>query len=321
MSSPRVNICSGYPLESPKGNSVTAKRLQELLNQSGYDATAMHSATPPAADHLIALHAIKTADTIRYFHQRYPQSKIHVILTGTDLYRDIHQRQALAEHIFTIADSLVLAHEAAFDTLPKKWHHKATVIHPSISLIPPTEISSPALPLFTTIGHLRPVKNSHLMAKALTLIPDLPLAAYSIGDSLTEEEAAEARFHQQNDQRYRWIPGQNRADALGWINASIATLNTSHIEGGSNAIIEAMHLECPVLASNVEGNRGLLGKDYAGLFEPNNAQALADLITRCLNDTTFLPQLRQQISERRPQFTPQVEQSSWHKLLTKVASK
>jgi glycosyltransferase involved in cell wall biosynthesis len=38
----------------------------------------------------------------------------------------------------------------------------------------------------------------------------------------------------------------------------------SRMEGGANVIIEAVMSGVPVLASDVGGNRGMLGEDYAG---------------------------------------------------------
>jgi hypothetical protein len=54
----------------------------------------------------------------------------------------------------------------------------------------------------------------------------------------------------------------------------------SHMEGGANVIIEAVCAGVPVLASDIGGNRGMLGDDYAGYFPPGDAAALAQLIDR-----------------------------------------
>jgi len=40
-------------------------------------------------------------------------------------------------------------------------------------------------------------------------------------------------------------------------------------------IIEALASGTPVLASRIDGNLGLLGDDYAGVFEPGEATGLA----------------------------------------------
>jgi glycosyltransferase involved in cell wall biosynthesis len=54
----------------------------------------------------------------------------------------------------------------------------------------------------------------------------------------------------------------------------------SRMEGGANVIIEAVTSGVPVLASDISGNRGMLGEDYAGFFPPGDAAALARLIDR-----------------------------------------
>jgi glycosyltransferase involved in cell wall biosynthesis len=54
----------------------------------------------------------------------------------------------------------------------------------------------------------------------------------------------------------------------------------SRMEGGANVIIEAVTSGVPVLASDIGGNRGMLGADYAGYFPVGDAAALARLIDR-----------------------------------------
>jgi glycosyltransferase involved in cell wall biosynthesis len=63
----------------------------------------------------------------------------------------------------------------------------------------------------------------------------------------------------------------------------------SHMEGGANVIIEAVTSGVPVLASDIGGNRGMLGDDYPGLFAPGDAAALARLIERSATDPASTP--------------------------------
>jgi len=60
---------------------------------------------------------------------------------------------------------------------------------------------------------------------------------------------------------------------------SSLTINSSILEGGANAVLEAMTMGVPVLASRIEGNVGLLGDDYPGYFEEGGmAKALGAIV-------------------------------------------
>ena len=85
--------------------------------------------------------------------------------------------------------------------------------------------------------------------------------------------------------------------------ASLATINSSISEGGANAVLEAIQLRVPVLASDIPGNRGFLGDDYEGYFETGRADQLADLMRRCLEDADFVDRLKDQLDQQRPLFS------------------
>ena len=85
---------------------------------------------------------------------------------------------------------------------------------------------------------------------------------------------------------------------------------TSIMEGGANVIIEAVTSGVPVLASDISGNRGMLGDDYTGYFPVGDGAALAALIERVLADPAFYARLQQQCTARAPLFSPQQERAS-----------
>ena len=77
----------------------------------------------------------------------------------------------------------------------------------------------------------------------------------------------------------------------------------------------AMCSGTPVLASRIDGNVGLLGDDYAGLFEPGNPQALADLLLACRSPQTghaLVAHLQHQCALRAPLFEPSAERAALH---------
>ena len=60
----------------------------------------------------------------------------------------------------------------------------------------------------------------------------------------------------------------------------------------------------PVLASDIDGNIGMLGADYDGYFPLGDAAALARLIERAATDAGFSARLRRQCAARAPLFEP-----------------
>jgi hypothetical protein len=71
-----------------------------------------------------------------------------------------------------------------------------------------------------------------------------------------------------------------------------------------------------VLASRIDGNVGLLGEDYAGYFEPGDAQALADFLLACRAPQTghsLVAHLGDQCALRAPLFEPQAERAALHR--------
>jgi hypothetical protein len=65
-----------------------------------------------------------------------------------------------------------------------------------------------------------------------------------------------------------------------------------------------------VLASRIDGNVGMLGRDYAGYFAPGDAAALAGLVERCVREPAFDALLRRQCAARAALFAPQAEQAA-----------
>ena len=290
----KINVCTGYPLDSPRGNTTTAYRIVERLQQAGHCATAMHTDTPPEADAQISLHVLKTAAASAYFAKNN-LGRLFICLTGTDMNGGFEQSPKLSEQTIALSEKLVVAHPACLTQIPDRWQSKTVVIYPSVTLpdLDPIEIS-PA-PLFTCIGHLRPVKAPHLMHSAIQTIPRTNLIAASIGNAYDVTDGQQALLNARQDNRYQWHAGFDRKTALAWMNASLATINSSISEGGANTVIEAIQLRVPVLASRIPGNRGFLGDDYEGYFETGRSDQLAGLMRRCLEQPDFVERLKIQL--------------------------
>ena len=302
----KINVCTGYSLDSPRGNTTTAYRIVERLQQAGHDATAMHTDTPPAADAQISLHVLKTAAASAYFAKNN-SGRLFICLTGTDMNGGFEQSPKLSEQTIDLAEKLIVAHPACLPQIPDRWQSKTVVVYPSVTLPELDPIEKPKAPLFSCIGHLRPVKAPHLMHSAIQLIPAADLIAASLGNAYDVTDGQQALLNARQDARYQWHAGLDRKTALEWMKASLATINSSISEGGANTVIEAIQLRVPVLATNIPGNRGFLGEDYEGYFETGRADQLAELMRRCLEQPDFVERLKTQLDRQRPLFSVERE--------------
>jgi glycosyltransferase involved in cell wall biosynthesis len=136
-----------------------------------------------------------------------------------------------------------------------------------------------------------------------------------IGAALDPALGDEARRTMQDCPRYHWLVGLAGPAARRWIARSRALVHMSRMEGGANVVIEAVRSQVPVLASRIDGNVGLLGRDYDGYFPLGDAAALAELMQRFHDDPGFADHLRRQCALREPPFAPAAEAAAVRGLL------
>ncbi len=60
----------------------------------------------------------------------------------------------------------------------------------------------------------------------------------------------------------------------------------------------------PVIASEVPGNRGMLGVDYAGYYPVGDAEAVAGVLAWAESEAAYYHRLTRQCAARAPLFDP-----------------
>ena len=85
----RIQLITPAPLRLNNGNKITALRWARILRQLGHKVIVRQSYDGARCDLLIALHARRSYPSIDKFHRLHPELPLIVVLTGTDLYRDI----------------------------------------------------------------------------------------------------------------------------------------------------------------------------------------------------------------------------------------
>jgi putative glycosyltransferase (TIGR04348 family) len=315
---PRVFIASPALRSANNGNWQTANRWSRFLRAdyavsvgAGWQPAGRRH-EPPAC--LIALHARRSAPTIASFAEACPERPLVVVLTGTDLYRDIRVDDS-ARHSLDLATHLVVLQPEGFAEIPVAHRAKCRVIYQS-ALAPKTDVrAAHRRQTFDVVlvGHMRAEKDPYTPMRALERLPDdSHVRLIHIGRALEDEYWLAAQALQARTwptvQRYVWHAGLPHGATLRHIAEADAMVISSVMEGGANVIIEAVNAGVPILASRIPGNVGMLGADYDGYFPPRDDAALARLLDQASRDPAFVNALLQQCARRAPLFAPAAEQ-------------
>src|SRR6185295_5027866 len=113
---PRVTIVSPALAGANNGNWHTAARWQRFLAPVANVEVVAIGGEDGGADVLIALHARRAAASVARWRERRPDAPVVVVLTGTDLYRDL-PADADARHSLECASRIVVLQEAALGRL------------------------------------------------------------------------------------------------------------------------------------------------------------------------------------------------------------
>jgi putative glycosyltransferase (TIGR04348 family) len=314
---PSVYIVSPALAAANNGNWQTAQRWQRFLAPLAEVEIGLDWQGGPA-DALIALHARRSAASIARFAQTRPGRPLALVLTGTDLYRDLANDDPDARHSLECASHVVVLQDEALNMLPPAVQAKARIIVQSASRPRPYSDRGSAFD-FVAVGHLRAEKDPlTLMRAARRLPPATALRVLHIGDALDEALASEARRTMADVPAYQWVGGLPHADTRRRIAQARALVHMSRMEGGANVVIEAVRSMVPVLASRIDGNVGLLGRDYAGYFALGDDAALASLMLRFAADAPFAQGLAAQCAALEPRFAPSAEAAAVRRLLTQM---
>lgn len=318
----RLAIITPAVAADNNGNWQTAERWQGLL--TGWCAARVRNQWPdPEADGdqaLIALHARRSADALLAWHQRHGGERLALVLTGTDLYRDILTDPS-AQRSLALARWLVVLQERGPRALPMAFRFKTRVLFQS-SPARKTLVKSNRHLRVLMVGHLRDEKSPEtLFAAARLLAGRDDIFIDHIGAALDPALGAAAQATMAAAPRYRWFGARTHQETRRRIQQAHALVHASRMEGGAHAILEAVVSGTPVLASRVEGNLGMLGDDYGGYFPWGDAHSLTDLLIRCRlrqgegEGGGLLRQLADQCARRAPLFHPAAERAALRRLV------
>lgn len=321
----RLNIALITPAAagSRAGNRTTASRWAALLRPLGYRVTIHVPEDVPtdrAPDLILALHAWRSHDAIRAWKQVHPDCPLILALTGTDVYRFQFSEPEKVYASMDLADALIGLHDCLEEDLPERFGPKLHVVHQSAEPLPPQRVQPKRRNVDILVaGHLREEKDSLRAAIAVRDLPlDSRLRVIQLGGAHSEDWAEAAREEMHRNPRYRWLGDQPRWRVRQWMGRARAMVISSRMEGGANVVSEACVAGLPIIASDIAGNRGLLGEDYAGYYPVGSSAALRECLLRIERDEVWWRRLREQVTARAPLFRPEVERRALVDIIERV---
>lgn len=313
MHRPEIVIVTPALADANNGNWQTARRWARMLS-AAYRVRLVPAWEGGNEALMIALHARRSAASVAQWRSRRPSSPLVVVLTGTDLYRDI-AADASAQASLRSADRLVVLNQLGAQALPEALRFKARVVLqscPAWQALVKTQQHLRAL----MVGHLRPEKSPQTFfdaARRLAHRPDILLD--HIGSALDPGLGAQASSLMAECPHYRWLGALAHACTRRRIQAAHVLVHPSRMEGGANVVIEAVRSGTPVLASRIDGNTGLLGEGYDGFFAVDDPAALATLLQQLRDEPAMLAHLQRQCDERAALFDPAHEAATLQALI------
>jgi len=313
MHRPDIVLVTPALAAANNGNWQTARRWAAMLGDE-YRVRLTDSWASGDEALMLALHARRSAASVAAWHAAHPRRPLVVVLTGTDLYRDIHIHPS-AQRSLALADRLVVLHPLGARSLPAEHRAKTRVCAQSSrarATLPKTGRHLRAL----MVGHLREEKDpATYQAAALLLADRHDFLLDHVGEALSPALRRAAEHTMRLNPHYRWLGAQPHAATLKRIQRAHVLVHPSRMEGGAHVLIEAVVSGTPVLASRIDGNTGLLGEDHPGLFAPGDAEGLARLLKRCRDDPSMLPALQSQGARRAAAFQPERESQTLHQMV------
>jgi putative glycosyltransferase (TIGR04348 family) len=318
---PGIVIVTPALADANNGNWQTARRWARMLSPA-YRVTLTKEWPPQPVAHsdavlMIALHARRSAASVVAWQASRPKRPLVVVLTGTDLYRDI-EHDAAAQRSLALADRLLVLNRLGRESLPVEHRGKAEVVLQSCrerqALAKPTRHLRVLM-----VGHLREEKDPQTYLRAAARLRERQDIHFEhVGAPLDPALAAAALALQAEHPRYRWLGALPHTATRLRIQRAHVLVHASRMEGGAHVVIEALRSGTGVIASHIDGNVGLLTARHPALFAVGDDAGLCRLIERCRDETTMLPRLVAAGARLAERHSPEAEAARLHQVVARL---
>ena len=275
-------------LDKGEGNNyLLPLRLARLISKNAFDVVHTHNWAVFLEGGLAGLLAGTQVllHTVHGPYADYPPSRLSRLKIG--LRHAFERRLARRFHrIVTVSDAIRAYIEKDIGIPPSRL----TTVHNGIPATNHGSLQRPDRPhvTFTTVGRLAPVKNHALMLQAFHAVSaDNPNARLVIVGDGPERPALERYIRQQRLDDKVTLPGfRDDIDLL--LQEADVFLLTSHYEGISIALLEAMRAGLPAIGTAVGGiPETILDGKTGMLVAPNSLKTLVKAMTTMADSKTL----------------------------------
>ncbi|PSR20749.1 MAG: glycosyl transferase family 1 [Sulfobacillus acidophilus] len=282
-----MRIALIIPEDTPPtgGNSISAHRMQAALAEAGHEAEML--LFRPQIRGFDVYHAWNaTRVGSRLVEDGINPEQIVATWTGTDLWQDwVADPAGNKRRIDPIRYQVTFTEDGRTRLLQDApdWESRLVVIPPSVD-IEHFEPQGPQVktvhPLILVAGGVRPVKRSAWAVDLVEMLREKTRRNYQLAIAGPVREEGEWRRVQERAAGKSWVHllGNLSQDEMpAWYRACDIFLNSSEVEGVSNAIMEAMACGALVLATDIRGNRALVADERTGLLFSDEVDFLAQV--------------------------------------------
>ena len=292
-------------------------RWQGFLKKLGHHVGISNRWSGKSTDALIALHAYRSHASIAQFRKLNPNNPIILIITGTDVYRDMASHPEVLKSM-EMSDAIVVLQSAALAMIPKHLQTKTHIIYQSTKSVKRKALLKKSF-LISVIGHLRPEKDPFCTPECLKYLrPESKIQVLHLGKAMSPEMKSLAKAYSKELKNYQWLDELSHSETLQQLSRSHLMVISSLMEGGAHVVTEAIAIGVPVIASDIPGNRGLLGEDYPGYYPVGDAKELAQILEKAEFEPSFYRSLEAHIKKRKHYVQPEFELNSIKALLNRL---
>lgn len=323
----KITLITPAAPQSRAGNRATATRWARLLGELGHRVTIATSdagaeAVRRPADAVIALHAWRSADAIATAAEYAPDRPLVVALTGTDIYRFQYSDPEVTLASMARAHALIGLHAQVADDIPARFGDRVHPVYQSAQPLPASYAGPPARRFRVLVaGHMRAEKDPLRAPQAARDLPtESRIEVVHVGRAHDASWAAAAHAELAENPRFVWRGEVSHSRVRRLMAASHVMVISSVMEGGANVVSEACVAGLPVIASDIPGNRGLLGDHYPAYYPAEDTAGLRDRLVRVESDADFLAELRGRSAALARRFTPEQERAGLARALAAAQS-
>lgn len=270
---------------------------------------------------MIAIHAWRSAKSIHIYRKLFPNRPLIIGLGGTDVNTYLKSDPQTTLGSMAQADALICLHDMIGPELPGNFRRNLYVVKQSARPLPKPRSAAKRFFDISVIGHLREEKDPFRTALAVKRLgSNSRIRITHLGKAHSPEFAQRAITEMAATDRYRWL-----GEVPGWrVRRELARTRlmviSSNQEGGANVVSEAIVAGVPVIASDISGNKGVLGADYPAYYPVRDDAALARLLTQAETEPEYLRLLQEHGRKIEHVFQPEYERLALEKVV-KIVTK